>query len=167
MKLAATHLREPRAPWIVRLGGGDPGVAERRLAELDLTVPVLDAGRMRTRDGLFDEFASRLQFPDYFGRNWDSFSELLADLSWLGGAAYAIVVEHAERLLDEEPGQLPQFLDLVDHVAAEWAEPVAQGEPWDRPAVPFHLLLHLDDDGGGDAGASRRQLADLDELVID
>lgn len=167
MTLDATHLREARAPWIVRLGEGDPGAAERRLAELNLTAPVLDADRMRTRDGLFDEFASRLQFPDYFGRNWDSFSELLADLSWLGGAAYAIVVGHATRLLDEEPGQLPQFLDLVGHVAAEWAEPVAQGEPWDRPAVPFHLLLHLDRDGGGEARGSRQELADLDELVID
>ncbi|MGZ4183049.1 MAG: hypothetical protein ACXVUL_20485 [Solirubrobacteraceae bacterium] len=52
--------------------------------------------------------------------------------------------------------------DLVDHVAAEWAKPVAQGEAWDRPAVPFHLLL-----GFGRDRADRPQLSALDELIID
>jgi hypothetical protein len=145
----------------------DAGAVERRLGELDLTAPTLDAGRMHTKAGLFDEFASQLNFPDYFGRNWDAFSEVLADLGWLKGSAYAIVIEHGQCLLDEEPPrQLEQFLDLVNHVAAEWAEPVALGEPWDRPAVPFHLLLHLDRDGADAAGGNRPELAGLDELVL-
>jgi hypothetical protein len=33
---------------------------------------------------------------------------------------------------------------------------VALGEPWDRPAVPFHLLLALDRDGADAAGVCAR-----------
>ncbi len=30
----------------------------------------------------------------------------------------------------------------MESVAQEWAAPVNLGESWDRPAVPFHLVLH-------------------------
>ena len=147
---------------------GEPGVTGPTLLGLGITVRVLDARRMRTRAGLFDEFSARLDFPDYFGRNWDALSECLADLSWLGGSAYAIVIAEGECLLAEEPArELTQFVDLIEHVAAEWAEPVALGEAWDRPAVPFHLLLRLDRKESDVARAERLRLGtELKELVV-
>ena len=40
----------------------------------------------------FDEFSAALQFPFYFGENWDAFSDCFDDLSWLNARAGVIVV---------------------------------------------------------------------------
>jgi hypothetical protein len=45
------------------------------LGDAGLTVRMTRGRKMRTVDGLFDEMAAALQFPCYFGANWDAFSE--------------------------------------------------------------------------------------------
>ena len=35
------------------------------------------------RDALFDEYSRKLNFPDYFGRNWDAFKDCINDFSWI------------------------------------------------------------------------------------
>jgi hypothetical protein len=52
------------------------------------------------------------------------------------GKAYLVVVVDALRLLEAEPED--SFAVVVDSFAGaarQWAEPVTDGEPWDRPAV--------------------------------
>jgi RNAse (barnase) inhibitor barstar len=145
MTLALAHLQASKPPWIVQLTTelSAESVAVNLSEELGITVRVLDAARMRTKSGLFDEFASRLDFPDYFGRNWDALDECLSDLGWLRGVAYAILIERASRLLEDEASdQLLIFLKTIEHAAADWATPVSRGESWDRMAIPFHVLLH-------------------------
>jgi hypothetical protein len=39
--------------------------------------------RIENRKQLFDAIANGLEFPDYFGKNWDAFIDCLSDLSWL------------------------------------------------------------------------------------
>jgi RNAse (barnase) inhibitor barstar len=120
----------------------EPLDTEQVLAELGVTARVLDGKLMRTKAGLIDEFASRLAFPDYFGRNWDALADCLADLDWLRGLAYAFVIHRASELLaDEPPAQISAFFQLIEQTAAQWAQPVSLGEAWDRSAIPFHLLL--------------------------
>lgn len=88
------------------------------------------------------EFASILDFPEYFGFNWDALADCLSDLDWHLGLSYVLIVEGAQDLLaDESPEQAELFLNLIDRVAAGWALPISLGEDWDRPAIPFHLLL--------------------------
>jgi hypothetical protein len=98
---------------------------------------------MRTIDALFNEFSSQLDFPSYFGRNWDALDECLADLNWLPGSAYVLLIEHARYTLDNEPpSQLETFFRIIECVAKEWATPVNNYEFWDRPEIAFHLVLH-------------------------
>jgi hypothetical protein len=144
MNLNLSSLSALEPPWIMRTTANldDPTVTEEFLADTGFTVRVLNGARMRTKAQLLAEFASRLEFPEYFGHNWDALADCLGDLGWLRGFAYVFLVESADELLaDEPPDLLRLFSELIGRVAAAWAEPTSLGEDWDRVAVPFHLVL--------------------------
>jgi len=125
-----------------------------RLAGAGMVVRVVRGWKMRTPEALFDEFAAAMQFPDYFGENWAALDECLADLSWLPAHAYAIVIARAsEVLIEEEWAGIPILRNVIVKVAETWARPVAVGEPWDRPAVPFHVILQA----GREEGSALRR----------
>ena len=100
---------------------------------------------MRTKGELLAEFGRALEFPDYFGQNWDALQECLTDLSWLPGDIYVVLIERANWLLEGGiADELRKFANSMNHAGAAWASPVERGESWDRPAKPFHVLLHDD-----------------------
>jgi hypothetical protein len=101
---------------------------------------VVRGRKSETKQSFFDEASAALQFPSYFGDNWDAFEECLADLEWLPGDAYVLLFTDWNHLLEKEPPEECHTLfQLLDDVGAEWAQPV-QGEGA-RPARPFHALL--------------------------
>lgn len=110
--------------------------------------------KMRSWQGLFDEVAAALRFPQYFGENVDALADCITDLDWLPRqAGYVVVVDDpGEVLADAEPAALRRLVALLRNAAARWAEPVEQGEWWDRPAVPFHVVLHV----SGNASETQR-----------
>src|SRR6516225_3387906 len=55
--------------------------------------------KAKTTAALFDEMAAALQFPSYFGENWNALDECLSDLEWLAGDACLLVFERAPELL--------------------------------------------------------------------
>jgi len=59
----------------------------------------LRGSRMRTREGLMDEWAAATQFPPHFGGTWDALRDALADLP--EGGTFLIL--EAEQLLQEAP----------------------------------------------------------------
>src|SRR5690349_7388606 len=58
----------------------------------------VNGANARTVDELFDEFAEKLEFPDYFGRNWAAFDECIADLEWLPADGYLLIIRNAPKL---------------------------------------------------------------------
>jgi hypothetical protein len=133
-------------PWWLLRAGRVPDAALRQARRHRLRVVTLAGGRAPEARSLFAELAGALEFPDYFGHNWSAVEDCLIDLAWLPAPGYLLVVEDAGRLLDCEPAPvLGLFLDLLSRVGRHWATPIALGEPWDRPAVPFHAVLHCAD----------------------
>lgn len=120
-------------------------------ADAGLTVRVVRGRKMRTWGALHDEFAAALQFPWYFGENADALSDCLTDLDWLPRqAGYVIVIADPDEVLgDAEPDALQRLASLLGDAAEQWAQAVEEGEWWDRPAIPFHVVLHA----AGDAAA--------------
>lgn len=57
-------------------------------------------------------FAGRLQFPDYFGWNWDAFEECLADLSWLEEVREVVVV-HRDVPFADAAEQRTTYLSIL------------------------------------------------------
>jgi RNAse (barnase) inhibitor barstar len=100
-------------------------------------VRVIRGAKSRTEADFFNECAAALQFPDYFGENWDALNECLRDMEWLPGDAYLLVFTHADLLLDREAKRLDTLLKVLEHAAAEWAKAHdSQGVP-----RPFHAIF--------------------------
>jgi hypothetical protein len=81
LRLLGSH--EP--PWFIGLIGepADGCNWSRRLEGIGLISRFGRGRKMADRHGLFDEIAAVLQFPSYFGENWDAFDECIGDLGGL------------------------------------------------------------------------------------
>lgn len=98
---------------------------------------------MREFTGLFAEFATQMEFPEYFGNSFNALRDCLSDLAWLSADGYVVVVRDAMAILaGEKQTDFAALLDLLQSVCGEWAKPIAEQQPWDREAVPFHVVLH-------------------------
>ena len=93
-----------------------------------------------------NEVSAALQFPPYFGDNWNALEECLTDLSWLPGEAYVLAVLGCDSVLQSrDSGELLEaFVVTVDRVAREWEKARGIGEKWAQAATPFHCLLHFE-----------------------
>ena len=108
-----------------------------------LTARVVRGRKARTLTGLFDEFSAALQFPLYFGENKDAFNECITDLEALpAGDGYVLAITEPDQVLaDAEADELQWLAGALESASAAWSQPVELGEWWDRPAVPFHVVL--------------------------
>lgn len=84
-----------------------------------------------TDEELFTAVAQALQFPTYFGQNWDAFDECIRDLEWLPGTGYALVIQHSSALWQEAPRTAGELVN-------SW---LAAAELWAKDSVPFHLIF--------------------------
>jgi hypothetical protein len=114
--------------------------------EARLVVRTVRGRKMRSVARLDDEFAAALQFPWYFGENWAAFDECIKDLAWLPPeAGYVVVVTDPLLVLDDSPEDFDVLVRTLSSAVDEWATTVEAGEWWDRPAVPFNIVLAADD----------------------
>lgn len=52
-----------------------------------------------------------------------------------------LVSEPGEVLVEAAGSELGVLVRTIAHAAATYAQPIELGEWWDRPAVPFHVVL--------------------------
>ena len=110
--------------------------------EPDAAVRVLRGRKMLTDESLFDEVAAALQFPDYFGENWNALLECVCDLSWLPAARYLLILRDADVLLAAAPDIFELFARRLSESSAEWAHPGGATRPWAPEQRAFHTVLH-------------------------
>ncbi len=76
---------------------------------------MLDGHECRTRAAFFEQAARVLDFPAYFGHNWDALLDSLRDTG-----AVALTVSRGEELLADEPmSQLVILLRIMATIAAD------------------------------------------------
>lgn len=88
-----------------------------RLARIDLAGVV-------AKDALLAGIAAALDFPRWFGGNWDALEDCLADLSWSKAAGHVLLFDGAGGLPADERGIL---LDILSSAALSWRE---RGRPF-------------------------------------
>jgi RNAse (barnase) inhibitor barstar len=109
-----------------------PGELDAIRGQLASLRVVVVRSAIASETDLFDALGAALEFPDYFGRNWDALDESLRDLGWLDiSAGLVVVIENAERLWTTRPFIAGQLVELWLTAAEEWR--VAE--------VPFHLVF--------------------------
>ena len=98
--------------WAWQMSNGNPSTAIR----------FVRGEKMKTTQGLFDEFSAAMQFPYYFGENWDAFRDCLLDLEWLSGDAYGLIITNSHDLLKGSPQDLDILIDNLHEAASEFKE---------------------------------------------
>ena len=114
---------------------------------------IVQAARCSTTPDLLRTLGDALEFPSYYGRNWDALNKCLLELLTLtddrlgsyfedrvGRRAQSLVltVDGAEHLLEEEPrNQFDTLLDVLRWVASRPVDPLGR----DLPRGQLFVLL--------------------------
>jgi hypothetical protein len=137
------RLARAQGPWL-HLLVAEPSDACNALWALERGAPVPLAARVvrgrkaPTSAALFDECAAALQFPYYFGENWDALRDCLADLAWLRVEAVVLCVADAVHLLDKAPpDEARRLVQVLEETVRHWHQPAKPHKP-----RPFHVVLH-------------------------
>jgi RNAse (barnase) inhibitor barstar len=72
------------------------------------------------KNELFKIYVHSLNFPDYFGNNWDALYDCLTDLSWI--EEKILVIIHNDIPLEES--ERKTYLDLLSDVVLYWNQNV-------------------------------------------
>lgn len=99
----------------------------------------IDGKDCSNKTALFNTFSSKLQFPDYFGNNWDAFNDCFNDLEWLNSKQYVLFFKNFEETLTEDLDELDIFLEIIEEAIKEWTLGVDHGI--ERPPRPFHFVI--------------------------
>ena len=93
--------------------------------------------RAQGKEALLKDIAAALNFPEWFGGNWDALEDCLFDLSWRNAVGHLLVFE------DASPGDdLGVLIDVLRAAAQYWAE---RGRPFFAVFVDPARLLALPD----------------------
>jgi hypothetical protein len=108
---------------------------EGRAAGLPPGTRCVDGAQAADEPGLLAAVARALDFPDYFGGNWDALDECLADLSWLPGPA-TLAFRAAGLVLEQAPARRAVLLRILNDAAASsglrilFTDQAASLRPW-------------------------------------
>lgn len=98
---------------------------------LEFRLLPVDLRDCRDRHDALERIATALQFPDWFGGNWDALADCLDDLSWLPAAGYVLLLDHAVDWRGKDPEGFAVLLDIANDVGARWA----------AQRIPFWMLI--------------------------
>ena len=133
-----TRVIHPEEPWFHLVVGSaeDLSNAVRAVERTGKTAVRVVRGKHATTEvAFFNECAAALQFPLYFGENWDAFRDCVLDLAWLEAPGCALIIADALHLLEKAKTEaFSHFVHIVAEAAQHWNK---LAEP-----KPFHIVFH-------------------------
>ena len=124
------RLRDPARSGVYRASAAQAIEDATRGSALD--VVTIDAGA-----NVFDAMARALDFPDWFGGNWDALEDCLSDLAWRKGEGHVLVLRSYPA--GDERGVLT---DVLRAAAEYWA---GRGKPFFAVFIDPQKRLALPD----------------------
>ena len=99
----------PKPPWVVFTSGAEASRLNL-VTEFVGGIRYIDGTKLSGKASSLKEVAAALNFPSYFGYNWDALDECLGDVgTWLRRDAVLVVADRADSLMTSE-----HLLMLVD-----------------------------------------------------
>ncbi len=150
------HLCNATPPWsallVVPRGTSPSGLVKTPPGYAMRTIQGKKCG---TPSGLFGEFARALDFPDYFGHNWDALEECLADLEWLPAKGYILLITDTQAVLPEDEEEYDTLLEILDDAGEAWSK----GQTAEGRSAPFHVIFVI-----AEQDKSKRKHWELEEF---
>ena len=81
----------------------------------------LDLAGIAGREAFLKRSAERLQFPGYFGENWDALHECLLDLAATGSPGAVVHWRRGAVLAKRAPDAVKTALEILREAATYWA----------------------------------------------
>jgi RNAse (barnase) inhibitor barstar len=79
----------------------------------------LDGSKIADKESFFKAIALAMDFPDYFGHNWDALRECLNDLSWVKEERKVLIWADALNLFQELGDEDNKILNSIIREAKE------------------------------------------------
>jgi hypothetical protein len=136
MTRLATLVDGSKPPGMYRwLSRAHPAAISRELEPIGWQLHVLEGGHTEDAMAFLDECARVLEFPAWFGRNWDALADCLGDLSWLPDTPHVMLWERSGVLAKHDP----KAWRMATEVLAEKATDSGR-----RGIPPLYVLLRGD-----------------------
>lgn len=117
-------------PGVYRLPAGATSAAVHHAVEpAGWRVFFLDGDKIDNKASFLTQAALAMNFPKYFGNNWDAFEDAFNDLGWVPAKGYVVVYPHANRLAKSPDWKTA--LSIFQDAA----------ERWQKAGTPFYILL--------------------------
>ncbi|HLH31485.1 MAG TPA: barstar family protein [Terriglobia bacterium] len=112
-----------------------PEEIEQASNQAGLAVFRIDIRNAGDKNAFLNRIAEVLQFPDWFGYNWDALNDCLTDLEWLPHkAGYVLIFENSGRFA---AGKKPDFDKAIEVFRSA-------SEYWKGEGRPFWVFLPPD-----------------------
>lgn len=123
-----------QAVEVMSIESFDEDALQAQIEQLGYQMVHLDGTKITTKDALLNELAQAMQFPAYFGKNWDALEECLRDLAWLPAKGYILLFSAPENFIKHSRLSFEIFLEIISSVSFYWA----------RQAVRFLMILAVE-----------------------
>jgi RNAse (barnase) inhibitor barstar len=120
MKTDFLKLIESRAGGVFRCHLPLPDRALESAGQMEMRVVPVRLVAARDKNAVLNAIAKALQFPDYFGHNWDAFYDCLLDLNHGDGAGTLLVLREASGFARAEPEEFAAAVDTLADAADYW-----------------------------------------------
>jgi hypothetical protein len=82
----------------------------------------LDGSVLATKTQFLAASARAMDFPSYFGQNWDAFEESLNDMSWAPAQGYLLVFDGVAHFAQAQPDEFAVALDVLGQSVKRWGK---------------------------------------------
>jgi RNAse (barnase) inhibitor barstar len=107
---------------------GKPEDVERAARNAGLTVFRIDIGNAGSKEDFLARIAEKLEFPDWFGNNWDALNDCLTDLTKTG---HVLIFENGENFAVAHGSDFESAIAVF----------AAAAEYWKAQERPFWVLI--------------------------
>ncbi|MBD2773555.1 barstar family protein [Iningainema tapete] len=86
----------------------------------DIQVFYLDGREILSKETFFKKAAEVMNFPAYFGANWDAFDECITDLTWCPAQRYLILYDYSNVFALADPTEWQIAVDILHSAEEYW-----------------------------------------------